>query len=183
MKPTRNHRFCIDCNRPKMLFPSQEKAERFIRFNADEIYETTGKRLVRAYFCIACGGWHVTSRPLRESIASPVERYFNEKEKALEKKALLEEYDSLFVATVSDLSTLLKDLTSQMGRLLTHKLANGKKCETIINRIISIFETLITSFPDIFEQLKKYYKKFLNQCELYSAKQRRGNVYYSLTTE
>lgn len=48
----------------KMLFPTQEKADNFIRFNADEISENNEKTPVRSYFCPACGGWHVTHKEL-----------------------------------------------------------------------------------------------------------------------
>lgn len=44
-----------------MLFPTQEKAENFIRFNADDIGEE-GSTPCRSYFCASCGGWHVTKR-------------------------------------------------------------------------------------------------------------------------
>ncbi|MCM1489777.1 MAG: hypothetical protein NC095_02980 [Muribaculum sp.] len=56
MKPSKNSYYCVDCKRSKMLFPSKAKAERFMEYNSDEIYEETGHRPVRAYFCIACGG-------------------------------------------------------------------------------------------------------------------------------
>lgn len=61
MKPTKNKVFCRDCNRPKMLFPSEEKALNFIKFNSEEIAEESEKVPVRAYFCDFCNGWHVTS--------------------------------------------------------------------------------------------------------------------------
>lgn len=63
MKPTRNQFYCFDCGRTKMLFESQKKAENFIRFNRAEFEEEGKKVPVRAYYCEACGGWHVTSNP------------------------------------------------------------------------------------------------------------------------
>lgn len=35
MKPSKNRVFCHECKRAKMLFESEDKALRFIRFNAD----------------------------------------------------------------------------------------------------------------------------------------------------
>lgn len=61
MKPTRNHTYCPDCGRKKMLFSSEEKAINFIKFNAQDIFEENGVAPTRAYFCIACCGWHITS--------------------------------------------------------------------------------------------------------------------------
>ena len=37
MKPIKNRRFCIACQKQKMLFDSQSKADNFLKFNAKEI--------------------------------------------------------------------------------------------------------------------------------------------------
>lgn len=66
MKPTKNKIFCLACQRPKMLFKSKSKADNFIKFNAEAIFEETGVAPVRSYFCMFCGGWHVTSNPSME---------------------------------------------------------------------------------------------------------------------
>lgn len=68
MKPTKNHIFCPFCYKPKIVFESKKKAMNFIRFNADEIMAENGYAPVRAYFCPACGGWHVTSRKSLQQI-------------------------------------------------------------------------------------------------------------------
>lgn len=47
-----------------MLFAEKKNALNFIKFNYDEIYKETGKAPSRAYYCKACGGWHVTSKQL-----------------------------------------------------------------------------------------------------------------------
>lgn len=62
MKPIKNRIFCMECQRPKMLFESKSKAINFIKFNADEIKDENGIAPTRVYFCKSCGGWHVTSR-------------------------------------------------------------------------------------------------------------------------
>ena len=62
MKPIKNRIFCMECQRPKMLFESKSKAINFIRFNSDEIKNENGIAPTRVYFCKSCGGWHVTSR-------------------------------------------------------------------------------------------------------------------------
>ena len=61
MKPVRNRRYCNGCNRSKILFESEEKANNFIRYNSEEILAENGKAPVRSYYCHFCGGWHVTS--------------------------------------------------------------------------------------------------------------------------
>lgn len=62
MKPIKNRVFCKVCNRSKMLFNSKKEALRFIEFNASEIKEQNGFAPTRAYYCVLCGGWHVTSQ-------------------------------------------------------------------------------------------------------------------------
>ncbi len=75
MKPTKNKFHCPACQHSKMLFTSRQEAIRFLQYNADEIETKTGKRPVRTYYCTACCGWHVTSRPYSSAYHSLVNRY------------------------------------------------------------------------------------------------------------
>lgn len=62
MKPNKSKRYCIDGGRTKILFETEKKAMNFIKFNADEIKAESGYCPSRAYYCIPCGGYHITSR-------------------------------------------------------------------------------------------------------------------------
>lgn len=62
MKPSKSVVFCRDAGRKKTIFETEKKAMNFISFNAAEIRRSGGFAPVRAYACISCGGWHVTSR-------------------------------------------------------------------------------------------------------------------------
>lgn len=62
MKP-KNRVMCPDCGRQKMLFETKEKAINFIKFNGEEI--SNGKKL-RWYYCPACGGFHISSKPYKK---------------------------------------------------------------------------------------------------------------------
>ena len=62
MKPTKNRFFCLACQRAKMLFPTKSKAENFIKFNHDDIADSSEMVPVRTYYCSFCCGWHVTSK-------------------------------------------------------------------------------------------------------------------------
>lgn len=62
MKPTKNRVFCPDCWRAKMVFPTLKKALNFIRYNKQDIIKEHGYAPVRAYYCGACNGWHLTSK-------------------------------------------------------------------------------------------------------------------------
>lgn len=72
MKPSNKNRiYCPACNKHKLLFETEDKALRFIKFNSDAMLEETGVAPIRAYFCAACGGFHVTHQeklPTREEI-------------------------------------------------------------------------------------------------------------------
>jgi hypothetical protein len=63
MKPKKNHFYCRQIGRKKMLFETKKKAETFIRFNAEEIEAESGYSPCRAYYCEYCAGWHTTSNP------------------------------------------------------------------------------------------------------------------------
>lgn len=80
MKPTKNRYFCPDARRTKMLFETEGSAKRFIQFNSEEILEDEGKAPVRAYYCVACAGWHVTSLKEKGNFKSRIERYFENRE-------------------------------------------------------------------------------------------------------
>ena len=81
MNPIRNSVYCTHCKGTKMLFPSEKKAMNFIRFNADEIMEETGKAPVRCYYCESCAGWHITSNSKKEYyIEKQYQATFNWKE-------------------------------------------------------------------------------------------------------
>ncbi len=73
-----------------MLFETSTKAGTFIKFNKDEIEEESGFAPKRSYFCIACGGWHVTSRdeiPNYKSRTEVVLEKYEEQKKSEELRA------------------------------------------------------------------------------------------------
>lgn len=63
MRPTKSIKYCYDCGFRKIHFETEEKALNFIRFNAEEIWNKKGYAPLRAYYCISCGCWHLTSKP------------------------------------------------------------------------------------------------------------------------
>ena len=64
MKPTKNRYYCPASDRIKMLFETESKANNFMKFNADTIKKENGYKPVRAYYCVSCIGWHLTSLAL-----------------------------------------------------------------------------------------------------------------------
>lgn len=74
-----------------MLFETEKKAENFIKFNSEEIEEETGYKPERSYFCVYCGGWHVTSNKEQLDIKSRTDKvldlYEREKKQKAEAKA------------------------------------------------------------------------------------------------
>ena len=71
----KNRAFCAECGRPKILFESEDKANRYIEYNAQYVINRRGNQPTRAYYCESCGGWHVThhSEPLNVS-KTPTQR-------------------------------------------------------------------------------------------------------------
>jgi hypothetical protein len=86
MKPTKSKIYCFDCGRHKILFESEKKAETFMKFNNEEIETESGYSPNRAYYCISCNGWHVTSGEKR-NVKSKTEIVLDlYREEAAEKK-------------------------------------------------------------------------------------------------
>lgn len=67
MKKPKNKVFCYGCNKEKILFATQEKADNFIRFNSGEFLEKGKKAAMSSYYCRFCLGYHVTSNTNKAS--------------------------------------------------------------------------------------------------------------------
>ena len=109
MKPTKNRVYCPECHRTKMLFVSEDKANTFLRFNTEEITEQNGKHPIRAYFCEACAGWHLTSveTPFETSPSEQrINEYNNQKEKIkqvkIEAEVELSHLERIFLRDLSE---------------------------------------------------------------------------------
>lgn len=82
MKPTKNKVFCRNCERVKMLFETQKKADNFIKFNKEEIESKSGYSPERSYYCVFCDGWHLTSIKEKIGVSNNeriLENYIKEK--------------------------------------------------------------------------------------------------------
>ena len=86
MKPTKNRFFCNDCGKIKMLFETEKNADNFIKFNREEIEEETGDKPERSYYCIACAGWHITSKKELWTVKSKTEKIIEQYEAVQETK-------------------------------------------------------------------------------------------------
>lgn len=81
MKP--KHRvMCPECFKQKMLFETQKQADNFIKWNGDDI--DTGGSELRSYYCPACGGYHITSKPYKPVYEHNTENLINRYNKAKE---------------------------------------------------------------------------------------------------
>lgn len=61
-RPVKNQFYCPASRKQKMLFKTEEEADRFIQYNGHIILDENGFAPTRSYYCKACGGWHVTSQ-------------------------------------------------------------------------------------------------------------------------
>lgn len=75
MKPKNNRVMCPECFRAKMLFETKKQADNFIKWNGKDI-DTHGGEL-RSYFCPACGGYHISSKPYKPSYEHNTENLIN----------------------------------------------------------------------------------------------------------
>lgn len=101
MKPKHKSVFCNDCQRTKILFDSEEEAQRFLKFNTDEILSESYKAPVRVYYCNLCGGWHTTSRENKNIGLTRGEQYASFVDKCVELDTLInsiEKEDDEFAA-------------------------------------------------------------------------------------
>lgn len=116
MKPTKNKIFCRNCDRYKMLFETEKKANYFIKFNQEEIQEEAGYSPQRSYFCLFCGGWHVTS--IKEEIGVTRREFsyleYVEKKKNTKKKTPSQKETTDF-RTIH--SKLVSDITAHVNTL------------------------------------------------------------------
>lgn len=101
MKPIKNRVFCPECGRAKMLFDTKKRAMTFIRFNKDEILAETGYAPKRCYYCVACGGWHLTSQEEKENTVSLTRKIMRDYKREMNREddrrlaGILKEADSL----------------------------------------------------------------------------------------
>lgn len=122
---------CPDCGRAKMLFESEAKANNFIKFNGDDI--DSGENGLRSYYCKACGGYHITSKPFNEKYNHSTDKLI----KAYEKDTILNNAQTVPLPEMSDLArkiieTLPRRVNSKtkLRKYLTEYFADNVTFET-----------------------------------------------------
>lgn len=61
--PVASSKYCPGAGKSKLSFESKQAADRYIRFNREQILRENGYAPVRSYRCPVCGCWHVSSQP------------------------------------------------------------------------------------------------------------------------
>ena len=104
MKP--KHRvMCPECFKQKMLFETQKQADNFIKWNGDEI--DTGGGELRSYYCPACGGYHITSKPYKPAYEHNTENLITR----YEKDVLSDNVETIELPELSDIEKdILKNI-------------------------------------------------------------------------
>lgn len=90
MKPNaRNLIYCPQCKRSKQRFESKKEADMFIKYNAEECRQENGYAPIRAYYCQACCGWHLSSRaklyPTKPSMKKKIVRLYAKRDELIPK--------------------------------------------------------------------------------------------------
>lgn len=163
MKPSKNSYYCVDCKRSKMLFPSKAKAERFMEYNSDEIYEETGHRPVRAYFCIACGGWHITSQEDSTQIHSAVDKYFQDETE-------LRDLMKSLGMKVSSNTTLANNISCRVAEFCRHvekQNLNVEVCQTKSGKLMTVFDRISRSSFKNKKEIQNAFNRFVDSFELF----------------
>jgi hypothetical protein len=131
MKPTKNRVLCKDCGRKKMLFDTEKKAQNFIRFNNEEIQAESGYSPERSYYCLFCGGWHITSIKREIGLSKNeqmFEQYKQEKDKVSVAKMLNQEETSIRnsskVEKEEERNEKIKDLENQIKGMIPSQKEN-----------------------------------------------------------
>lgn len=163
MKPTKNRVFCIECGKSKMLFETEKKALLFMKFNNDEIAEENEAVPSRAYFCEACGGWHLTHLTNTHPTKTPTQKaielmhkqqdFFQAKEDSRmqlleEQKKEREETHSYALTQLSKVDNLIKNGKTDEALLLVNNLLELSKTKYIkprVNRRINKRYQLLTN--------------------------------------
>lgn len=166
MKPNRSRVFCPSARKQKIKFDSKEAAKRFINWNGKEILEENGYAPRRAYYCPACGGWHVTSSPEKEQRSIDQDRELSNKvlppsifKCKPNNNVLVPLFSKIMKLAVRALdlgyigqkeralfrcqeSLSLIDKTEELGRLLGVKTKQVNKCKTFRNILEDIKSAL-----------------------------------------
>ncbi len=138
MKPTRNNFYCAMSHRTKMLFPTQKKADNFIRFNSEAIKAETGFAPIRSYYCITCLGWHVTHRE------AEVGNSFDARDKFRLNKA------------IGANEEILADIVSHSNKIL-----DKIECHLLRGRLGSIEDDLFGKYDRLAQRARQYHRKEL----------------------
>ena len=67
-----------------MLFNTEKEAERFIKFNGQDIIDDVSK--LRVYYCDGCGGYHITSHAKKDVKRTGVQNIIDAYKKATGKE-------------------------------------------------------------------------------------------------
>lgn len=119
MRP-KNRIFCNLAGRSKMLFETEEKALRFLKFNTkDENDWKKHKVPIRAYYCSSCMGWHLTSHQNYNKTVEDDEKYvssiISSYQQQLKTKTFQEIKTDLNIKTYKKVNINLNDVLYKVG--------------------------------------------------------------------
>ncbi len=161
MKPTKNRIFCPCSQRPKMVFATKKEAISFLKFNANDIKERTGIKPVRAYYCTACGAWHITSKP-QSSDQYDLIRRFGE----TDGNKIFEKVKAIKGRRVSIKEGLYRELR-QLRHALKFPVVDTNRCRVMIDELLDHFETVMRIQLEEPNVIKKLFNKFCDLCNVY----------------
>ncbi len=164
MKPTKNNYYCQKCKRAKIRFETLQEAILFLKYNAAEIEQQTGKRPIRAYYCESCRCWHVTSKPVTFTLQHFRHKFGDEKGSEL--------FDVLsdILGYNSGLEYMLSKKIKELRHALKFTTIKIEKCRSLILSLINVFEIIVKENLLDKVSFDTQLKKFNEQCSIFQLK-------------
>lgn len=162
MKP-KNRTYCPCCQKLKLSFETEAKAENFMKYNADDIYKETGKKPVRTYYCMACGAWHVTSLEKSFCNVSRMEYNLIEYSRQMQAKREAKKKETL----VNELINKFRSKMKVLERLTIGQKINKAECLQRLQSLkknFEVFKANITGHKRFLEEMTSRIETLARNC-------------------
>ena len=126
-KPIKNRVMCPECNRHKMLFDTESKANNFIKFNGNDFEH---QNELRVYFCPSCGGYHISSKEYKSSYSNSTDRLINAYKQDINNISIIDIincYNLLKCLNIRNRKQINKELKTEMFSMFNDKIKEEAK--------------------------------------------------------
>lgn len=175
MSKPKNRVFCNLAGRPKMLFETREKAERFLKFNAQSTENWREHKVpIRAYYCSGCMGWHLTSHQTYYRTVKDDEQFISEVISSYQNQLKTKTYQELTDPTLKSIKTLNEKLN-----YILFKIGGKRYVRLTVGDLDEIKEEIIgleSDFKKLMIENKKTRKAFNKSLHIAKEKLKVGYI-------